>query len=252
MRRTDAAAAAAALVLAWGCAGGSHGAVREVQVGHHHVAFVLPRGWEHIDHGRVQLFRLGEAQLSLVDLGPVTAETMASDLDRARGLWLLGRRRDASEHVRELRSPALQYASREQQATFWRPWNDAVYAPVAADSAEIGTAFAALIRGTDAFAPPTPELLFQYVADHALDGHGQEIASRKRRTVMGRDWMVYDLWNRVSHDGHSSVAFNSDDGYLLALTMDRGVFEQLSPAFESLLASLEVSPEPSNRDVFPR
>ena len=50
------------------------------------------------------------------------------------------------------------------------------------------------------------------------------------------------LHHRATHGGRTRVAFTVDGGYLLALTMDRGLPEQLAPTFESVLASLEVSP----------
>ena len=244
-RRTE-IALVLALALAGGCAGPRAGHVRAADVGHHHVRFVLPKGWEHLDHGHEQQLRLSEAQLTLVDLGPAAPDAMANELERARALWLAGRRLDAFERVRTLRSPALRYASREQRLEFWRPWTDVTYVPSAADSAAIGPAFAALIRGTQAFAPPTPNELYQYVSDLALNGRGREITARERRTIHGLDWVVFDLWDRLSHGDRTRVAFAVDDGYLLALTMERGLFEQLEPAFESVLASLEVAPAPGH------
>jgi len=238
-------ALAVGLALACGCSGPRTAHVEVADVGRHHVRFTLPVGWEHLDHGRAQLLRLGEAQLTLADLGPVSAEAMARDLEHARALWLSGRRLDAFERVRELRSPALRYASSDQRSAFWRPWNDVAYVPAAADSAAIGPAFDALIRGTRSLPSPTPDLLYQYVADVAMDSRGLEIAARERQGVNGQDWAVYELWNRVSHGSRTRVAFTVDDGDLLALTMDRGVYEQLEPAFVSLLASLQVSPVPS-------
>jgi hypothetical protein len=240
-RRTD-AAFALVLALCFGCSGGHAGRLEEATVGHHHVRFLLPKSWEHLDHGHEQLLRLGEAQMTLADLGPATSGAMAQELGRARELWLAGRRLDAFERVRELRSPALRYASSDQRTEFWQPWADVTFAPAPADSAAIGPAFDALIRGADKLAPPTPTLLFQYVSDLALSGHGQEIAARERRTIQGSDWVVVDLWDRVSHGGRTRVAFTVTGGYLLALTMDRGLPEQLRPAFESVLASMEVDP----------
>src|SRR5262249_43746413 len=138
-------AALLALALAWalvpGCARRSVGTPSDMAVGHHRVHFVTPQGWEHLDHGREQLFRCNDAQLSLVDLGPVTREGMVSELKAAKGTWLAGRRRDAFDRVRELRSPALRYAAWQQRTEFWGPWADVAYAPEAADSFAIGPAF---------------------------------------------------------------------------------------------------------------
>ena len=241
MRRTE-RAAALALALACGCAAPHAGRMQEADAGPHHVRFVLPAGWEHLDHGRVQLLRSGEAQLSLADLGPAGAEAMARELERARGLWLAGRRLDAFERVRELRSPALRYASSEARAAYWRPWDDVAHAPAPSDSAAIGRALDTLVLGARALPAPTPDLLYQYVADLALDARGLEIAAREQRSLNGRAWAVYTLWDRVSHGRRTRLAFSEADGDLLALTMDRGLGEELEPAFDSVLASLEVGP----------
>jgi hypothetical protein len=90
-------------------------------VGHHRVRFVLPKGWEHLDHGRQQLIRLGEEQVSLSDLGSVLPEAVVREVEGARGAWLAGHRRDAFERVRELRSPALRYGSSDTRLAFWTP-----------------------------------------------------------------------------------------------------------------------------------
>jgi len=89
-----------ALALACGCSGSHAARVQVADVGRHQVRFTIPDGWEHLDHGRAQLLRLGEAQLTLADLGPVSAEAMARELEGARALWLSGRRLDAFERVR--------------------------------------------------------------------------------------------------------------------------------------------------------
>src|SRR5262245_13651585 len=108
------------LSLVSGCARSNDRNIRNVDVGHHRVRFTLPEGWEHLDHGRQQLIRLGEAQISLLDLGPVSREAMVAELRAGEALWLAGRRKDAFERVRELRSPALRYGPRQQLSEFWR------------------------------------------------------------------------------------------------------------------------------------
>ena len=166
MSRRTSVACAVALAIVCGCARPHTGPVQEATVGHHHVRFILPARWEHLDHGHVQLFRNGEAQLTLADLGPASADTLRR----------------------------------------------------------------------------MPDLLYQVVADRLVEAHGLEIAARERRSVNGHDWAVYELWNQVSHEGRVHVAFTVDEGNLLALTTDRGLDQQLAPAFTSLFASLEISP----------
>lgn len=246
-RRTDAGAALSLLVaLALpGCGPrGPAGTPQDVAVGHHRVRFVVPKGWEHLDHGREQLFRLDEAQLSLVDLGPVTRDGMVTELKAAKGTWLAGYRRDAFERVRELRSPALRYAMGRESADFWKPWTDVAYTPAAADSGDIGPAFDALIRGTESLVQPTPDLVFQYVTDLSMHTQGREISAREQPKVHGWVWFEYETWNRTTHMDRSRLAFLENNGFLLVLRMDRGLFETTAPAFDAVLGSIEVTPGP--------
>ena len=57
------------LACAPGCSRPQAPARQAATVGSHHVQFLLPAGWEHLDHGRQHLFRHGEAQLLMRDLG---------------------------------------------------------------------------------------------------------------------------------------------------------------------------------------
>lgn len=241
-RRGEAAAGvalAAALLLAPGC---SRPVAREAEVGHHRVRFVLPGNWEHLDHGRQQLFRRAERQFSLVDLGPASREALVREIRAAGALWQAGRRKDAIQRVRELRAPALRYAPRQQLSDFWRPWTDAVYAGDWADSLAIEAAFDSLVEGTAMFARPTPEVLVRYVLELTGARPDREVASREQRTIHGASWTTVETWDRVSHLNRSRAAFAENDGHLLVLAMDRGRYEELGPGFDALLASLEVTP----------
>jgi len=75
-RRTD-GPAALALALALAAAGCAkpQPLTQDADVGRHRVSWVLPRGWEHLDHGRQHLFRSGEWQLSLIDRGATTPDS---------------------------------------------------------------------------------------------------------------------------------------------------------------------------------
>jgi hypothetical protein len=227
------------LSVAAGCAGE---APERTQVGHHEVWLSVPRGWEHLDHGRQQLFRRGEEQLSLTDLGPGTRAGLKNDIQAAESLWLAGRERDAFERVRELRSPMMRDALSRERADFWRPWTDATYDPERADSAAIGTAFAALIEGTKIFPESTPDRLLQYVLDLTGAMPNREIASRAERTIHGSAWTEIETWSPVSHLGRSRVAYTLHDGDLLALAEDRGRDESVARAFEQLMRSIQFAP----------
>jgi len=250
-RRSDvragvAVALALALALASvpGCSSPKSNAV-EVEIGHHRVRLVVPEGWERLDHGRQQLFRDAEAQISLVDLGPATRDAMVSELRAAQTLWLAGRRKDAFQKIRSLRSPSLRFAPSEQRADFWKPWTDVTYIPDAADSGAIGPALEALIEGTAMFEPVTPERMVMYVLMIGADVRRREVGQKEQRTIHGAEWTVVEIWDRVSHLDRARVAFLVNNGYLLVLGIDRGVFEQTGKDFDALLSSIEVAPDTS-------
>src|SRR5262245_33054342 len=46
-----------------------------LEVGAHHVRLSVPHGWEHLDHGREQLFRNGETELRLTNFRPDSVAT---------------------------------------------------------------------------------------------------------------------------------------------------------------------------------
>ena len=49
-----------ALFVAGGCGSRGGTTTGTVEVGRHHLRFQVPRGWEHLDRGRQQLFCSGE------------------------------------------------------------------------------------------------------------------------------------------------------------------------------------------------
>lgn len=59
----------------------SCGRPRAIDAGELHVRLRVPPGWEHLDHGRQQLFRLGERQISLSEreVSWDTSHTTAAD-----------------------------------------------------------------------------------------------------------------------------------------------------------------------------
>ena len=242
-RRSD-PALGVAIVLALALVGCSKAKTETAVVGHHAVQFVLPKGWEHLDHGRQQLFRFEESQISMVDLGPATREAMVAELRGADSLWRAGRRQDMFQRIRELKSPMLRYASHEQRAAFWKPWTDVTYIPNLADSIAIGGALQALIEGVGAFEEATPERMQEYVLFMITGTKRREVGHQDKRTIHGADWTDVHLWDPVSHMNRSRVAFVANHGYLLVLETDHGLYETSEPAFEALLTSLEVTVGP--------
>lgn len=246
-RRADAALAvllALAVAAAAGC--GAPPAPRQTaMVGWNPVRFATPAGWEHLDHGREHLFREGEAQISLADHGPVTPDAMAREIRAAERLWLDGRRADAFRRVLGLRGPVLQFTSEDRVKGFWAPWLRATSGPGDPDSLAVGAAFAALVAGADSLARPTAEQLRQYAFSLACDPRRSEVERLEPRVLRGAEWTDVRAWDRTSHLNRSRFAFTVNDGYLLVLKFDHGLFEDAEPAFEALLGSLEVGVRPA-------
>ena len=214
-RRPDLSAGVALALIFGLLAGCAKPIATAADVGRHHVRFVVPKDWEHLDHGRQQLIRHEEWQISLTDLGPATGDGMV-----------------------------LELAASPQLSEFWRPWYDVTYVRERADSASIGLAFDSLLTRAREFPEPAPDVLVGYVLALTNDRPGREIASQRRRTIHGSDWTIVDTWNRVSHEDRSRFAFLEDHGFLLALATEQGPIEALSPAFDSILESCEVTPRP--------
>lgn len=213
-----------------------------LEIGHHRLQLVVPEGWEHLDHGREQLFRLGENQVSLVDLGVATREGLVHDLRAAEALLHAGRRLDAVARVHEIGGPMFHNARRGQVARFWSPWTNVTYAGTPDDPFVLGAALTALIDGTEGFEEVTPERLFDHVLATKVDTRRHEIASQRARALHGSEWTEVETWDRVSHLSRSRLAYTEAGGYLLVLAIDRGPIETTAAAFEALLASIELEP----------
>jgi hypothetical protein len=231
-----------ALVAADGCGSWAGVTSRTVELGRHRVRFTVPKGWEHLDRGREQLFRNGETRLSLEELGPATREGIVRELREAEGLWRAGQWMVAFARVRELESPTLRYASSEQRLDFYRTWNDATYVPAAAESAAIGPAFDALIGGAAKLPVLGDASLLEYALENTFDMRGMEIERQEKRSIHGAEWTVVEIWDRASHLWRLRLACVEQDGYLLALWTQMGRFELSGPAFDAVLASIEVLP----------
>lgn len=242
MRRADARMTfACAFALSLALAGCVRTVVREVRVGPHLVRLQTPAGWQRFDHGRQQLFRRGEAQVSLEDVGPLGPEGIQRELESARRLWREGREKDAFARVTSLHVPEICFDSAEQRQAFWQPWS-AVLADPARGNAAVERAFDGMLENTRALGPVRLEDLAAYALKWSEDESRRAVAHRERRHIGKRPCVVLDTWDRVTHGARGRTAFIENGGYLLQLKTDRGTLEQTAAPFESLLGSLEVLP----------
>lgn len=213
-----------------------------VLVGRHQLRLVTPKGWEHLDHGRQQLFRVGESELALEDLGPATPEGLANELREAAQLLHDGRRADAMARVRTLHGLPISLLPWQARADFWAPWTDVTYVPDMADDATLARALERLIRGAEALPPVSMDQLVEHVLSESHQAGRQEIARKEARDIHGADWVALETWDRVSHMNRQRLACLDAEGYLLTVSTRRGQLEVTGAAFDSLLASIELSP----------
>lgn len=213
-----------------------------IAIGTHHVRLVPPCGWEHLDHGRAQLFRNGETELRLEDLGAATPGALAGRIRAARTLWLAGHRRDALARMREIDGPVLAFLPWQARAEFWRPWTDATYVPDAADSAALGIAFDGVLDGAERLPEVSPGHLVEWVLERDDQAGRREIARHDSLRIHDAPWVSIETWSRLSHTDRHRTAFVLDDGGLLALSIERGQPDATLGAFDSLLRSIEVLP----------
>lgn len=237
-----------AMVAAAGCGSSAKQSAetRTVTVGRHRVRFAVPKGWEHHDRGRQQLFRNGETRLSFEDLGPATAEGIVREVREAEQLWRDGQWMVAHARIHNLQSPTLRYASSDQRLDFYREWNNATYVPSAAKEAAIGPAFQALIIGADELPELSEASLLQYALERTFDMRRMEISRQDRKSIHGAEWTDVEVWDRLSHNWRLRLACVEKDGYLLALSTEMGRLEVAGPAFDALLASVELLPDGSD------
>jgi len=214
-----------------------------VRVGNHALRFAPPHRWEHLDHGRQQLFRNGDAELLLEDLGPATPAALTQEFRECERLWLAGRHADALARMNTLHGPPIDFMPSSARADFWRPWTDATYAS-AADDPGLDRAFEAMIHNAEALPPAPTDNLVEYVLNQASDASRREISRREWRVIHGSKWLSIATWNRVTHTDERRVAFVDDRGYLLYLSTERGLIDESGDAFDSLLTSIEVLPTP--------
>jgi len=233
-------AAVAALALA--ASGCSKPAGPSFEIGHHRVRLTAPEGWEHLDHGRTQVFRKGETQLVLEDLGPGTHHGVVRAIEAARSVWLAGRRADAFSMIRDLRGPPFWYTTSHARSEFWRPWWAMKSGFGEPDSASIGAAFDSLVARTEGLAPDSPDAMTRYAIETALQGRRYEVAPKATHPRTRSAWMQVETWDPATHLDRRRFAVFDDDGYLLALYTDRDPIGEAGPAFERLLASIEILP----------
>lgn len=210
----------------------------EVTIGPHRVAFRVPDGWLHFDHGREQLFERDLQDLSIADLGPVTARALTRDVERARELWRDGRVEDARTLL-----DSFDLRASDPGPDAWRTvadaWDTILVRSAKARPADVEGAYGVVLDRLE----EAPTLDLAERADRALTtlGHGElrAVAARVPRIVGGEPALQVDTWDRLSHAHPARFVFLVRDGRLLVARTELGRFEDMEAPFEALIESIE-------------
>jgi hypothetical protein len=206
-------------------------------VGSHHVLVAPPAGWDVFNHGSQILMRNGEAQLSLTDLGPAGPRGIQRELERARELWREGKDKDARWRLRTIPVPDEAFENRAQRQAYWDAWHQVADAPEGASLGEVEVSFDSLTARTAGLAGDDFETVVRWGLAKIQDQR-RDVGPRRTFSLDGREAVVLRTWGRSGHGDPRRVAMFSNDGYLLALAIDRGLSQLTEPAFDATLASL--------------
>jgi hypothetical protein len=232
--------AAAAIVMAGCVCPGWAAEPLELNVGAHRVTLTAPERWAHIDDGDAHRFRWRGAQIEVADVGPVTLAGIRSEIQRARGLYLIGAAAESSDVVNGLRLRGL-FASQQRWDDFLVAWDTVRRARANDDRAAkraVDGAFQTVLGEIARLPQPSlPELAAGAVAElEPMDR--REIAMQREISIAGRSGLAIDTWDRLAHAQRKRYVFVVNEGDVLMVRMVFGAFESIEDTFDDLVASI--------------
>jgi hypothetical protein len=233
------AALLTAALLAAGCAGpGSEPPA--LKVGVHVVRLGVPEGWQHVDHGREQRFERELNQISLADMGPATAEGFRREILHSRELFRAGQHMDARTVLGALRLRPSFPSERRWSAfvSAWYTLRDVGREDRPLDTGAIERAYADVLAEIDALPRTDIATLAELVLEELGHDERYDIALEEARAIDGRDALLIDTWDRLSHDLRKRHLFILNNGNLLVARMELGRFAESVEAFDALTGSL--------------
>jgi hypothetical protein len=75
------------------------------------------------------------------------------------------------------------------------------------------------------------------------DGPHRAVASEQAVVIDGRDAVILQSWDKLSHANRRNYLFVLNRGNLLVVRTELGDFSELEPAFRGLVDSLEIHGE---------
>ena len=219
---------------------------RQFAVGQHHIRFVVPEGWEARDLDGQVLLRHGASQMVLQDLGPAGPAGIRREVEQARELWREGRSRDARWRMRAAAIPSHLFETAGQRKAFWNTWAKVSGAPEDADFAVVQSAFDEVLATVATIRPRALDALVETaLAELDLD-RTSDVTQRRAIAIGGREGLVVDSWDRLSHARERRIALVLNQGNLLAVRTEWGDPQPMKLALDAVLASLEFgSAEPT-------
>ncbi len=245
-----------AFLLAWLCLnlGGcveepssvQHAEVATIQteVGVHAVRFALPIGWQHLEQGSVQQLRGAGALLELQDLGSYSWSGIKAHIQQARSLSEQGKLLPAQERLKKLPDLQALFLETNDWHEIEHLWLLLLHRQVSEGKAVALASYDALLR---AIAYQT-EINFEAVTTRLLaaeDPHGQrEEAERTSLQVSGRRALQVTTWHKLSHNGKKRYLYILNGNNILLLSVKLGADARYGPAFDTIVASLEIIERP--------
>ncbi len=212
-----------------------------VDIGIHEISFLVPQGWEHLDHGREHRFHRELSQISAADLGPVTREGYLRDLRRAYQLFREDRIDDADAHVGGLDlSPA--FPEGKPRNEFLESWRKALdggrSTSISWGDAQIAWEY--ILEEVEFLPDSAPDLatLVKDLFPSIETAAHREIGAQNPVELSGRPAIRIETWDRLSHDHRQSYIFVLNEENLFLLRMEMGPYAEMKPAFEALAGSL--------------
>jgi len=216
-----------------------------LSIGMHDVALQVPEGWLHFDHGREHRFQRDIAQISLADTGPATREAYLREIGHARELFRRNQASDAQTQLDRLRQRSAFLSARQWQ-NLRRVWRIARDGGLELDVApeDVEAAYSVLLDEVETLETVDLATIVERALPDLDHGAQRDVADQHPVMIDGRTGMRVETWDRLSHAQRQSYLFVLNDGNLLVARMELGRFEDMKPAFDALVDSLEIHPPP--------
>lgn len=212
----------------------------QLKVGVHNITLDAPPGWQHLEDDVGNSFKREFAQILLNDTGPVTVEKFRRETERAREVFRRGELGQANDILNGL--PLRSYFPGIER---WQNFADSLNR-----ARNLGTGLSH--HDPDAIERAYTEILLQIgtlqnrdivtLATEALAEHEaldrREIATQRALIIDQKSALLIDTWDRLNHTGRKRYIFVMNDGNFLVIRTGLGVFSDVEPSFEDLVASV--------------